>query len=340
MATKEKVYREWYNKNCSIYESCGQTAKSLINTLLDRANIPYHSINFRIKKESSFLNKCEKDKYEDPISQITDLCGIRIITYTNSDVERIQKVIEKEFSIDKDNSVDKITTMKDDQVGYLSVHYVVTFNEKRTSLEEYKIYKSLKFEIQIRTLLQHAWAEIEHDRNYKFSGELPREIKRRFYLVAGTLELLDREFQQISLDIDKYAKEVRESTKNGDLNNLIDSTSIMQYLNIVYNNKGNIKPTLNDRDKVIINELNSFGINTLADLDVLVKNSKLDVNKDKWNYLALLRAFMMIEDPDKYFQKAWKHHWRGMSNEHYLIIKSYNKKIENYLNENYIETIG
>lgn len=75
-----------------------------------------------------------------------------------------------EFSIDEGNSGNKADMLETDKVGYLSVHYFLKLNNKRLALSEYKGYKGLKCEVQVRTLLQHAWAEIEHDRNYKFAG--------------------------------------------------------------------------------------------------------------------------------------------------------------------------
>ena len=254
---KKKDYQDWYKKNKALYSACAETIERLIKTLLNESEIPYHSIGSRIKTEESFVNKCQKEKYKNPISEITDVCGLRIITYTNHDVGTIKELIEREFKIDKVNSIDKSKQMSDDQVGYLSIHYVATLNDNRAELAEYRTYRSIKFEIQIRTLLQHAWAEIEHDRNYKFSGELPSEIKRRFYLVAGSLELLDREFEQISEDIDKYAKEVRQEAENGNLDVLIDSTSLSEYLSIKFSDKVNGKTFVND-DKTIISELQDF----------------------------------------------------------------------------------
>ena len=230
--TNIENYEKWYDVNFSLYDSCGSTLKILIKKILKKKSIPFHSIEYRVKSKESFIEKCKKDKYKNPISEITDVCGLRIIGYTNHDVKEIQSIIESEFKIDKDNSIDKSRIMRDDQVGYRSVHYVASIKSNRSQLPEYQEYKHIKFEIQIRTLLQHAWAEIEHDRNYKFSGELPSEIKRRFYLVAGSLELLDREFEQISEDIDTYAKDIRNKAEKGDLDENINSTSLIEYLTV------------------------------------------------------------------------------------------------------------
>ena len=61
----------------------------------------------------------------------------------------------------------------------------------------------VKLEIQIRSILQHAWAEIEHDLCYKNSTPLPRKIKRRMYRLAGVLELADKEFSAVKYDLNR-----------------------------------------------------------------------------------------------------------------------------------------
>ena len=322
----------WYKNNKGLYEACGETVRRLIETLLVEQKISYHSIQFRVKEEKSFLDKCQNKKYENPISQITDICGLRIITYTNHDVDKIKEIIEEEFNIDKVNSVDKIKQMKEDQVGYLSIHYVATISEEREKLTEYHRYKDLKFEIQIRTLLQHAWAEIEHDRSYKFSGELPREIKRRFYLVAGTLELLDREFERLSDEIDIYANEVREETEKGNLDEPINSMSLIEYLSIRLKDYEVNQKSFNGFDKEIIYELQKFGIETLDDLDKIIDDKVLQELhlSEVPNYLGALRDIMMATDVEKYFEQVWQHNWHGMSVEQYGRIEKLAPKIKKY----------
>lgn len=332
-ANKKQECQEWYKKNRDLYYACANTIKRLINTLLKEEEIPYHSIESRIKTEESFINKCLNEKYQNPISEITDVCGLRIITYTKKNVEEIRRIIEDEFQIDTVNSIDKAEQMSDDQVGYLSIHYIATLKRDRTKLPEYHSYENIMFEIQIRTLLQHAWAEIEHDRNYKFSGELPRKIKRRFYLVAGTLELLDREFEQISEDIDQYAKEVRHQAEKGDLDVLIDSTSLLEYLSIRLKDYIDDGTLLNNYDKEIIAELQDFGINTLKDLDEIITDGFISALPSGDNYIGILRNIMMAENPKKYFEEAWKESWWGLETEAYEFIKSFNPDIEKYANK-------
>ncbi|MCY1691163.1 hypothetical protein OVA29_11120 [Exiguobacterium sp. SL14] len=92
--------------------------------------------------------------------------------------EKRRRIIENEFAIDRDQSVDKSTLLDTTEFGYLSVHFVASLSEQRLALSEYGRFKDYTAEIQIRSILQHAWAEIEHDLGYKNPNSVPAEVKR------------------------------------------------------------------------------------------------------------------------------------------------------------------
>ncbi|MDX6038046.1 GTP pyrophosphokinase family protein, partial [Acinetobacter baumannii] len=157
-------------------------------------------IPFREKSKKSFLKKMEdknKEKTYSPLD-MTDLAGIRVITLIESDVHKVCELIKSLFNIHKKDSVNKSEILGDDKVGYRSVHFICDIGETRENLLEWKALKGLKFEIQVRTALEHAWAEIEHDRSYKLRGKLPSDLTRRFSLLSGLLESADLEFNRLS----------------------------------------------------------------------------------------------------------------------------------------------
>lgn len=81
MANQETVSKamEWYDKNIRSYENCAKTKADLIRQILDKKKISYHSITYRAKERESYENKCLSDKYTNPIEEIMDLSGVRII---------------------------------------------------------------------------------------------------------------------------------------------------------------------------------------------------------------------------------------------------------------------
>jgi len=113
----------------------------------------------------------------------------------------------------------------------LSLHYVVCLPTSRANLRENKQFAGLKAEIQIRSILQHAWAEIEHDLGYKTELSLPREIRRRFSRLAGLLELADGEFSAIRSDLTAYEAKVATDIQSEPELVPIDKASLSAYLN-------------------------------------------------------------------------------------------------------------
>jgi putative GTP pyrophosphokinase len=198
-----------YSEDINLYSSCRERIVLLIKDLLGESKIQVHTIESRTKDLDSLSKKIDKkDKYLD-LKEITDLVGIRVITYLESDVDKIDNIIRKEFEIDEDNSIDK-RKLETNQFGYRSLHIVANLNRKRCQLSEYKKYDSIKFEIQIRSILQHAWAEIEHDLGYKGKSALPETQVRNFNRLAALLETADIEFDRLKDSLTKYENEVPE----------------------------------------------------------------------------------------------------------------------------------
>jgi putative GTP pyrophosphokinase len=339
--------QNWYKENKHIYDLLCQKVHSIITDLINDASIPVHAIYSRTKDLKSLLKKVDKNKYSDPRTQLTDVSGFRIITYVESDLEKVSKIIGDCFYIDKENSIDKGEVLGIDKVGYKSIHFIAKLSDDRVKMPEFKKFKDLKFEIQIRTILQHAWAEIEHDRNYKFTGVLPHLLQRRFKVLAGVLELADREFNNIAKAIDEHSKNVAESTTKGELAIPLDSTSIKSFTAIKFKKlfNYNFANDFNDDsyEKNVLNELELMGINTLADLNKIIPDDLVEKEIEyevmyytktyPLNLAGLLRNVMMIHDSDRYFKECWKRTWTGIDDASVELLKSYNVDIDKLIRE-------
>ena len=332
---KVKEAVEWYSKNRALYQALAKRVESIVRQILEFQKINYHSITSRAKTMDSYKRKASSEKYQEPLSEIKDMTGIRVITYTDSDAKKVAEIANEVFDIYPEHTIDKTEELGIDRVGYRSIHCVGTLGKERLKLPENKIFKDMCFEIQIRTMLQHAWAEFEHDRNYKFAGVLPKEVRRRLSILAGNLELIDREFDNISKDIDAYAINVGKKAELGDLSEPINSTSLMAYMNRRFKpliEKG-VTPDLVD-DAVIIEELHGMGINTLEELEKVIPKDFME-KKSKYisegaTFMGLLRSILMIHDIDTYFQKAWKETWGSIHPETVLFLKEYEIDFKEY----------
>lgn len=226
---ENKIFKQYLEKK-DTYDLFGKKLVDLIEGLLINNQIDYQSISYRVKSQESFRNKLNKKKKYKDITDMTDVCGVRIISYYSDTVDKVAKIISEQFEVDEENTIDKRKALDPDKFGYLSLHYVISLKEDRLKLPEYSIFKGIKVEIQIRSISQHAWAEIEHDLGYKNKNEIPREIRRDFSRLASLLELVDKEFIEIRNKLNLYKDEVKENIKASSEAILIDSISLEQYL--------------------------------------------------------------------------------------------------------------
>ncbi|MBO6306151.1 MAG: hypothetical protein J6M55_01455 [Paludibacteraceae bacterium] len=188
---------------------------------LDRNGLVVTAVEARVKTEESLAGKLalKGAKYA-MLNDITDLVGARIITFYTDDVDRIASMAEQLFDIDWENSVDKRKLHQLDSFGYNSLHYICR-------LPGY----DFRFELQLRTTLQHAWAAINHDTGYKSGVEIPREYIRQLNRLAGMLEMADDEFSRIRTEINDYRRRVQQLVQNGKLDDvLLDGDTFRSYL--------------------------------------------------------------------------------------------------------------
>ncbi|MFZ4895047.1 GTP pyrophosphokinase [Plantibacter sp. Mn2098] len=198
------------------FVALGSKVELLVRELLHTDQLEVHNVSHRVKTRESAQTKARDKLKSASIAPLTDILGLRIITYFPDQVDEIASLIEREFLIVLKNSVDKRALLDPDRFGYLSSHYVVSIGPSRSSLPEWAAYREMVFEIQIRSILQHSWAEIEHDLGYKAASSIPRDVRRRFSRLAGLLELADAEFVSIREELKTYEKAVTKAMSAGE----------------------------------------------------------------------------------------------------------------------------
>lgn len=216
-----------------LYIDFTKSLGQLLKDLLGSVSIDVMPLETRTKTHSSFNDKVAREdklgKYH-CLEDITDLCGIRIITYLREEQTRISTLILDNFDVDAANSIDKEEDLPDDRFGYRSIHFVVTLKEDRTKLPEFARFKGLKAEIQVGTVLQHAWAAIDWKFRYKSEEEAPKELRRRLFRISALLEAADDDFSFLSEKLVQVRKEYTSKVSNRDLNLPVDVESMEQYL--------------------------------------------------------------------------------------------------------------
>jgi predicted RNase H-like nuclease/ppGpp synthetase/RelA/SpoT-type nucleotidyltranferase len=183
--------------------AAGEQFLALVAGILDDAGINYLSVTGRTKTVASYAEKARRTKdgvplYTDPQREITDTIGIRVITYVHSDVSAVADLLHDQVVVHDDRDMGR-ETAQEGRFGYASRHLLIGLDAAREGHASYELLRGRSAQVQVRTVLQHAWAEFEHDIRYK--GTMPdehaRDFDRRFTLAAGLLELADREFSTI-----------------------------------------------------------------------------------------------------------------------------------------------
>lgn len=271
--------------------------EKLLKELLKEHGIKVHSVKSRVKdKESLRKNLDNSEKQVTKLEDIIDISGLRIITNFSDDVTLVEKMIDKEFNVNKKLSSNKMDLLDPDRFGYVSLHKIVKLLESRLKLTEYKRFRDFQCEIQIRSILQHAWAEIEHDLGYKTTLAVPKQIRRKFSRLAGLLEIADDEFDQIRRSLMQYEKEVSDQIIKSPETVLINKASLTSFIE-----SSSLIKTLDDeiakiigakiRDEIDIDEhlkrLQYIGLETIAQISTILKESSSDISKFAKSWLAV-----------------------------------------------------
>ena len=214
------------------YERFANKLASLLTDILRQQSISCHAIEHRAKSVDSFKEKITRagKDYSDPLAEVTDLAGLRCILYYQEDVEKFVAALQGEFEIDVSHSVDKRSVLAPDQFGYLSVHVVLSLNRSRHKLPEWAEFFGFKAEVQVRTVLQHAWASISHALQYKHEPDIPNALRRKLIRLAGILELADEQFSEVRSEQAHIIRDIDRQIKSNTLDLSVNALSVLQYL--------------------------------------------------------------------------------------------------------------
>jgi hypothetical protein len=213
------------------------------------------------------------------IDDITDLVGLRVITFYTDEVDKVAVIAKGIFDIDWKESVDKRKLHDLDAFGYSSLHYICRLKTGGP-----------RFELQMRTALQHVWSTIEHDTGYKGDVKVPREYLRQFNRLAGMMELMDNEFSRLRMVLTDYRRHTLELVKNEHLDDVpLSRGSFRKYLELKPFDRLNRRIASVNQAEIYpvsvmtyLPVLESFGLETLGDVQRFI-----DENSDDAYQLAL-----------------------------------------------------
>ncbi len=278
---------DWTNEYANHRPRYVQFAAKIESLFRDMLNgsLEVHLLESRAKDVHSFREKLLRPgkNYAAPLSEITDLAGVRIIAYYQKDVDAICSLVESEFDVDKENSTGKES--EPSSFGYKSSHYIVKLPSMRAKLREWAQFSDLQVEIQVRTVLQHAWAAISHKLQYKREDDVPVVLRRKLFRLSALFELADDEFVSIRNETDALARTIGLGFSEGNADFAIDFVSLKEFMALspdvarlasIASEVGFSMDSDEDADGAIssiVRMTKHLKINMISELDRILKNS-------------------------------------------------------------------
>jgi len=264
-AEAEAQYRGVQHK----YEKLATEVEYILQDALVEEPVPIASLSKRVKSVASFADKLRRKTYENPLSDVTDLAGVRIVSYFRGDLGRLEYMIRRHFQILE--KVDKFAEMEVDKFGYMAIQFIVSLKESYLGAR-YDDLRGLKCEIQTRPVLADAWAILNHHLVYKKEAQLPQETARKVHALAAVVENAESQFEAIRQEIEAYRASAKQITRDGFLNQPINPSTVAAFIE-------KMVPGIEVSDKeqetaFICSLIDRTRFRTLADIDDAVRRTK------------------------------------------------------------------
>ena len=285
-----------YQEFCTRYPNAAADFLGAIEDVLSDAGLTYDHVTTRVKEWRSLRSKSRKRRpdgtlmYPHPWQDIHDLIGVRVTTYHSTEIPRIIEALTEVFEVRR--SVDKTAqTRVSGSFGYGSHHLILRVPPARVA-PVLQAYAGREFEVQIRTVLQHAWAEFEHDIRYKRrgnTGKLAPEVDRAFTLAAGLIELADQQFDLIAA-----RQSATDTTAPIDLDVKFTAETLPGIIALLH---GNTIPQSRLEHYHWLEELlHAHGLTTVAQLTELMSPANLEQVKTALHYTFQPGQVRIIDD--------------------------------------------
>lgn len=285
-----------YQEFCTRYPNAAADFLGAIEDVLSDAGLTYDHVTARVKEWRSLRSKSRKRRpdgmlmYPHPWQDIHDLIGVRVTTYHSTEIPRIIEALTEVFEVRR--SVDKTAqTRVSGSFGYGSHHLILRVPPARVA-PVLQAYAGREFEVQIRTVLQHAWAEFEHDIRYKRrgnTGKLAPEVDRAFTLAAGLIELADQQFDLIAAQ-----QSTTDTTAPIDLDVKFTAETLPGIIALLH---GNTIPQSRLEHYHWLEELlHAHGLTTVAQLTELMSPANLEQVKTALHYTFQPGQVRIIDD--------------------------------------------
>ncbi len=320
-----------YDDNIKLYEEFKDCMVEWISKIVDMKKV---TIKSRIKDKDKLSEKIDRKWYSN-IWDITDIIWLRVIVFLKEEIDEIHNLINDHYNISFYDSVDK-RKWGPTEFWYKSLHLIIKWEWR---------FNGLYVEIQIRTILQDAWAEIEHWIWYKSSFWIPYNTRRNFSRISGMLELCDIEFSNINNEKKGYeiniSSEINflkdEDFNEKNLKKYIEESKILKFIDIeianyywndkIWNDFVNLNDELHRLKYFKIDNFQSLTKLLVDNKELIIDISRNFINIPKWNTKKWITIFYLwytllkVNNSDLEIIKAYIEWFTNISNTEIVINK-------------------
>ncbi|TFV91948.1 hypothetical protein E4P40_04275 [Blastococcus sp. CT_GayMR20] len=274
----EVTPEEFYDATASAFDRLRQEGEFTLKHFLTQRKIKVHSVVSRLKTRESYLGKVKRQETmqgEEP-KESFDLAGVRVVCLFLSDLERVGQLLRDEFDVISEDN--KILGAAEDVFGYMSVHYVIRFS-KSMSGPRYDGLHDLDFEVQVRTILMDAWANVSHYLDYKGEASIPSELRRDFYALSGLFYVADRQFETFSRESGRSAKRASSAIAEGGRDLEVNLNTVEALVRLLFSDR---RRAPRNTFGVLAEELADAGYRSMAAVERDIKKgtpSALDIDE-------------------------------------------------------------
>lgn len=246
------------------HEKLCEEVQYILESKLSNEKIEIAHTSSRAKKLHSYCEKIGRKSYSNPLKEITDLAGVRVVFLYLSDLKKIETIIESEFEIiEKENKLDNNDIEK---FGYGALHYLVKIRERHSGAR-YDDLHDLVCEIQVRTILQDAWSIVAHHLSYKNEKDVPKNLIRRLNALSGLFETADDQFESLRSARNQYIKETEKEISNKNPKYFLQELNLDNLIAYCLYKFPERRETSFDNFSELLNELKEANYTTIAQLD-------------------------------------------------------------------------
>lgn len=266
---RPEIIRNYYDM-FPVHQRLCNEVEYILQKKIKSLDIEIGHLTSRAKTLDSFCEKIERKTYKNPSKEITDLSGVRIVYLYVSDKNRLEQLIEEEFEILE--KVDKASDQDIEKFGYGALHYIVSLKKQHAGAR-YDDLKGVNCEIQIRTILQDAWAIVAHHLSYKHEKDIPDKLKRKLHALSGLFETADDQFERINHARTEYQNKIKESINSDSKLSLeadVNLDNLLGYMSWKFPDR---ESSSQEAAADLLEELNQFGYKKLKNIDDAINSS-------------------------------------------------------------------